>query len=79
MTCSGCSSAVERVLGKLGGMLKTRLLVISRILQQGVPSDKVQTVDINLDEKLVKVSSSLSKEEIFEALKKTGKEVKEVQ
>ncbi len=38
--------------------------------------DKVQSVDINHDQKLVKVATNLPKEKIMEALKKTGKEVK---
>ncbi len=41
--------------------------------------DKVQSVDINLEQKLVKVATNLPKEEIMEALKKTGKEVKSIE
>ncbi|KAB7507255.1 Copper transport protein ATOX1 [Armadillidium nasatum] len=38
--------------------------------------DQVTDVDINLNEKSVHVTSSLSSDEILEKLKKTGKEVK---
>uniref|UniRef100_T1E2W6 Copper transport protein ATOX1 n=1 Tax=Psorophora albipes TaxID=869069 RepID=T1E2W6_9DIPT len=54
MTCTGCSGAVERVLGKL--------------------KEKVEKVDIDLDNKKVFVTSSLSAEELLETIKKTGKE-----
>lgn len=55
MTCTGCSGAVERVLGKL--------------------KEKVEKVDIDLDNKKVFVTSTLSSDELLETLKKTGKEV----
>ncbi|KAH8270614.1 hypothetical protein KR018_012297, partial [Drosophila ironensis] len=55
MTCGGCASAVERVLGKLG--------------------DKVEKVNINLDERTVAVTSNLSSDELQEQLRKTGKGV----
>ncbi|XP_058461732.1 copper transport protein ATOX1 [Malaya genurostris] len=54
MTCTGCSGAVERVLGKL--------------------KDKVEKVDIDLDNKKVFVTSTLSSNELLETIKKTGKE-----
>ncbi|XP_053684935.1 copper transport protein ATOX1 [Sabethes cyaneus] len=55
MTCTGCSGAVERVLGKL--------------------KEKVEKVDIDLDNKKVFVTSKLTSEELLETIKKTGKEV----
>uniref|UniRef100_A0A0K8TSS1 Copper transport protein ATOX1 n=1 Tax=Tabanus bromius TaxID=304241 RepID=A0A0K8TSS1_TABBR len=53
MTCTGCSGAVERVLGKLG--------------------DKVKSVKIDLDNKLVSVDSDMTHDELLEVIKKTGK------
>ncbi|XP_055536824.1 copper transport protein ATOX1 [Wyeomyia smithii] len=55
MTCTGCSGAVEKVLGKL--------------------KEKVEKVDIDLDNKKVFVTSNLSSEELLETIKKTGKGV----
>ncbi|EAT45611.1 AAEL003136-PA [Aedes aegypti] len=54
MTCTGCSGAVERVLGKL--------------------KEKVEKVDIDLENKKVFVTSTLSSDELLETIKKTGKE-----
>uniref|UniRef100_A0A182UAM4 Copper transport protein ATOX1 n=1 Tax=Anopheles melas TaxID=34690 RepID=A0A182UAM4_9DIPT len=54
MTCTGCSGAVERVLGKL--------------------KEKVEKVEIDLDNKKVFVTSSLTADELLETIKKTGKE-----
>ncbi|KAH8259561.1 hypothetical protein KR026_006216, partial [Drosophila bipectinata] len=55
MTCGGCASAVERVLGKLG--------------------DKVEKVNINLDDRSVAITSNLTSDELLEQLRKTGKGV----
>lgn len=41
--------------------------------------DKVKIDDINVDTKLITVTSDLPAEEIMEALKKTGKTIKQVQ
>ncbi|PSN49389.1 Copper transport protein ATOX1 [Blattella germanica] len=64
MTCNGCSSAVERVLGKLKG-----LYVLNDLMEcQGV-----EKVDISLDDQSVLVTSTLSAEQLLETIKKTGK------
>lgn len=42
-------------------------------------SDKVSKVDIDLENKLVNVETELSREEIYETLKKTGKTVSDTQ
>ncbi|XP_055619437.1 copper transport protein ATOX1 [Toxorhynchites rutilus septentrionalis] len=55
MTCTGCSGAVERVLGKL--------------------KEKVEKVDIDLENKKVFVTTNLTSDELLETIKKTGKEV----
>ncbi|PVU91106.1 hypothetical protein BB559_004297 [Furculomyces boomerangus] len=52
MTCSGCSGAVQRVLGKL---------------------EEVKNVDIDMENQLVTVVTSLSQDKIFETISKTGK------
>ncbi|XP_052860616.1 copper transport protein ATOX1 [Anopheles cruzii] len=54
MTCTGCSGAVERVLGK--------------------QKEKVEKVEIDLDNKKVFVTSGLSADELLGIIKKTGKE-----
>ncbi|KAI9292009.1 copper transport protein ATOX1-like protein [Neoconidiobolus thromboides FSU 785] len=55
MTCSGCSNAVNKALGRLEG---------------------VDKVDINMEEQKVTVTTSTAtKDQVFEAIKKTGKEV----
>uniref|UniRef100_A0A915CNX4 HMA domain-containing protein n=1 Tax=Ditylenchus dipsaci TaxID=166011 RepID=A0A915CNX4_9BILA len=41
--------------------------------------DKVQKVDIEIDKQLVNVQTDLSREEIFEVIKKTGKTVTNVE
>ncbi|KAI1724342.1 heavy-metal-associated domain-containing protein [Ditylenchus destructor] len=50
---------------------------VKRVL--GRLGDKVSKVDIDLENKLVNVETELSKEEIYETLKKTGKTVSNTQ
>ncbi|KAG4068461.1 hypothetical protein HA402_004801 [Bradysia odoriphaga] len=65
MTCGGCSSAVQRVLGKLGG----NVLDFFDIHLY----NKIEDVNIDLDARTVAVKSSMPAEELLEVIKKTGK------
>jgi copper chaperone CopZ len=78
MTCEGCSNAVKKVLGKLGGRHKAPFCHARKNIAQSC-IDKIHNVEIKLDEKLVTVDTDLGKEEVLEALRKTGKEVKSVE
>jgi len=73
MTCEGCSNAVKKVLGKLGGRHKAAPASKSKSQPY---IDKIHNIEIKLDEKLVSVDTDMGKEEVLEALRKTGKEVK---
>ena len=72
MTCSACSAAVERVLGRKQGdnLYESRDIANTNwftILE-------VQKIDIDMEKQKVYVTSSLSDEDLLAALKKTGRE-----
>lgn len=73
MSCGGCSSAVQRVLDRLKG--KTLFIFVFIVLRLMVLGKGVNNVEINLETQIVKVTSTLSSDEILEVLKKTGKTV----
>ena len=103
MTCGGCSGAVERVLGKLGGkfhfnhisppaqsavvspttnsiclscyLIKSNWLLPYHSMRLFPFADKVENVEIDLENKKVFVTSSqLNANQLLESIQKTGKE-----
>ena len=62
MSCSSCSGAIERVLGKLDGAYE--LLTIG-----------VQSFDVSLENLTVDVRATVPFETVLEKIKKTGKEI----
>lgn len=72
MTCEGCSGAVQRVLSKLQGIFSVNFWSAAykkgHVLGQGI-----ETFEINLQDKKVSVTSSLTAEEVLNVIKKTGK------
>lgn len=87
MTCSGCSDAVSRVLGKLGIVnfsserpkrvtLFEATLITTKTLTLCLDQNAIEKVDIDLKEKKVTITTTLSEETILEQLKKSGKAVK---
>lgn len=62
MTCEGCSGAISRVLSKVTKIINNQ-------------NSQVINFDISLESQIVRVNSdTLSKEQIYEIIKKTGKE-----
>lgn len=83
MTCGGCSGAVEKILGKLGGECRFYVKCQWKKKQQQKWAnalsflfvDKVQNVQIDLDAKKVFVTSSeLTADELLEKIQKSGKQ-----
>lgn len=64
MTCSACSGAVERVLGKLDGMYR-----------YDSHATGVKSYNVNLEQQTVDVQATAPFETVLEKIKKTGKEV----
>lgn len=73
MTCDGCANQVKKVLGKLGGKRNICFVIITSGNLYFFYPDKVTNLDINVPEQIVKVTTTLPKEEILENIKKTGK------
>ncbi|XP_012055052.1 PREDICTED: copper transport protein ATOX1 isoform X1 [Atta cephalotes] len=64
MTCEGCSTAVQNVLGKKAEKKNTF---------QSTQIKGIDDIKIDLSEKKVFVTTALNSNEILETLKKTGK------
>jgi len=101
MTCSGCSGAVERVLGKLQGkkfetfhffiisicrnilnisgqnLVQFPCYLILFFLKLSLLLG-VQNVKISLEDQLVQVTGTASRNDILTAIKKTGKPVETI-
>ena len=61
MTCEGCANAVRGSLNKLPGL---KLFLFTLI--------GIEKIEIDLPKKIVVVEGSATKEEILQAIKKTG-------
>jgi copper chaperone len=73
MTCSGCSGAVTRALGKRKDDLGSESGTVLR--QETTHFESVTNFDVNLEKEEAVVTATASYDEVYEVIKKTGKEV----